>query len=291
MVAIIPEYHLLGKRVPVNGLRLGSIINNIQDLTKLNAYEEPTIEKARIYYWHDTDFRINREAALRGGGGVELKIPALEGVGGGGKIDGERSNNDNYSFDAVKTLEFEPVKDDYVKAGQVEGVQTFLKKTKHHPVFYITGIKVGRVSVDDESGPTFEATQVKKLGGILELGVNIPALSIGPKAHGSCELTITQQYKSHNDRIFAIRVRKLKYKKTEFFSTSRKWVDEPYNIGAELAGEDREKQDKEELEPVEPVFDEVEEVGLDEMELKGYKRIIEMNERGKKIAYVVPEDW
>ncbi|KAI8663495.1 hypothetical protein NCS57_00950700 [Fusarium keratoplasticum] len=288
MVASTPEYHILGKRVPVNRLRLGTIIPSIQVLTRLNPGKEPTIDGKRLDYWHDTVFKATRDDALKGEAGVELKVAALEGVGGEGKVDGERGNIDKYSFSAIDTLEFESVQKDYNDAGQAEGVQTFLKKSKYRPVFYITGIKVGRVPTDEDSGPTFEATRVKKLGGTLSLGVNIPSLaSIGPKTSGSKNLTITQQYREHNDRIFAIRVRKLQYKKTGFFGP-REWVDEPANDGAEMVGEDREEQEEEKPELA---FDEVEEVGLEEKELKGYEKITETNRSGQQVTYVVPKGW
>lgn len=288
MGASTPEYHILGKRVPVNRLRLGTIISSIQDLTRLNAGKEATIETARLDYWHDTDFKASREDALKGEAGVELKIAALEGVGGEGKVDGERGNTDRYNFSAIDTIEFEPLEEDYHGAGQAEGVQTFLKKTKYHPVFYITGIKVGRVAPDGGSEPTFDATRVKSLGGTLSLGISIPsAASIGPKVCGSKDLTITQQYKEHNDRIFAIRVRRLKHKKRGLFGP-REWIDESYNDGAEMVGDDVEKQEEDKPDAV---FDEVEEIDLDEKELKDYKKITETNERGQQVTYIVPKDW
>lgn len=288
MVARIPEYHILGKRVPVNRLRLGTIITSIQELVRLNSGNEPTIDKERLDYWHDIDCKATRDATLKGDAGVEFKVAALEGIGGEGQVEGERGNVEKYSFSAIDTLEFESVQKDYNDAGKDERVQAFLTSPKHPPVFYITGIKVGRVSTDEDSEPTFEVTRVKNHGGTLSLGVNIPsAASIGPKVRGSKNLAISQQYKEQNDRIFAIRVRKLQYKKKGFFG-HRERVDSPYNDGAELAGEDSEEEEEEKLELG---FDDIDEVDLEKKELEGYKRITETNERGNQITYVVPKDW
>ncbi|KAL6693874.1 hypothetical protein J3F84DRAFT_380143 [Trichoderma pleuroticola] len=286
MVASTPEYHILGKRVPVNRLRLGTIITGIQGLTRLNPGKEPTIDEKRLDYWRDTDFIATRNDALKGDAGVEFKVVALGGIVGEGKFDGERGNVEKYNFGAIDTLEFEPTHKDYNDAGQAEEVQIFLKKSKYRPVFYITGIKVGRVPTDEGSEPTFEATRVKNIGGALNLGGNIPpTASIGPKIVGSKNLTITQQYREHNDRIFAIRVRKLQYKKKRFFGP-RSWANEPYNDGAEMVGVHSEEQEEEEPEMA---FDEVEEVDFEGNEMKGYEKITEIDKRGHEITYVAPK--
>lgn len=288
MVASTPEYHILGKRVPVNRLRLGTIITSIQELVRLNTGNEPTIDEERLDYWHDTNFKATRDVSLKGDVGVEFKIAAFEGIGGEGQVDSERGNVEKYSFSAIDTLEFESVQKDYNDAGKDERVQAFLTSPKYPPVFYITGIKVGRASADEDSEPTFEVARVKSHGGTLSLGVNIPsAASIGPKVSGSKNLTISQQYKEQNDRIFAIRVRKLQYKKKGFFGR-RERVDNPYNDGAEMAGEDSEEEEEEKLELG---FDDIEEADLEERELEGYKKTTETNERGKQVTYVIPKDW
>ncbi|QYT06298.1 hypothetical protein H0G86_013156 [Trichoderma simmonsii] len=288
MVASTPEYHILGKRVPVNRLRLGTIITSIQGLTRLNSGKEPTIDEKRLDNWHDTDFKATRGVALKGDVGIEFKMAALGGIGSEGKVDGERGNVEKYNFGAIDTLEFESTLKDYNDAGQAEEVQTFLKKSKYRPVFYITGIKVGRFLTDEDSEPTFEATRVKNIGGAVSLGGNIPpTASIGPKIAGSKNSTITQQYKEHNDRIFAIRVRKLQYKKKRFFG-NRSWVNESYNDGAEMVGVHSEEQEEEESEIA---FDEVEEVDLEGNEMKGYEKITQIDKRGHQVTYVAPKAW
>lgn len=285
MVAATPEYHILGKRVAVDRLRLGTIINNIQECRRLNAGAELDIEEKRLDYWHDTEFEATREEALNGDVGVELKVAALEGVGGEAGVDGERSNTDKYGFEALDTLEFESEKKDYDASGKAEGVQTFLKSAGNIPVYFITGIKVGRVPSDE--GSSFDYTKVKKLGGKLSFGVNIPSVaSAGPKTNLSKTVTTTQKGKEHADRIFAIRIRKLQYKKEGFFGP-RKWMDEPFTEGAEMVSEERAKTVEEKIETV---YD-VEEMKLDEEELEGYRKVTETNKRGEQITYVVPEDW
>lgn len=282
------EYHKLEKRVAVNRLRLGTIITGIQGMTRLNSGKEPKIDEERIDYWHDTDFSVTTDAALKGDAGVELKVAALGGVGGEGKVDGARGNVETYNFSAADTIEFEPTQEDYNDAGRAEQVRTFLKNSNYEPVFYITGIKVGRAPTEEGSDPTFEATRVKSLGGTLSLGVNIPTTaSVGPKVMGSKSLIITQQYREHNDYIFAIRVQKLRYKKTRLFGP-RAWVNKSYRDGGELAGLGNKGQ--EEKEP-EIAFDEIEEVDLGEDDLKGYKRTTGIDQQGKQITYVVPNGW
>ena len=285
MVAAAREYHILGKRVAVDRLRLGTIINNIQECRRLNAGAEPDIEEKRLDYWHDTEFEATREEALNGDAGVELKVAALEGVGGEAGVEGERSYTDKYCFEALDTLEFEPEKKDYDASGKTEGVQTFLKGAGYIPVYFITGIKVGRVPSD--GGSSFDYTKVKKLGGRLSFGVNIPSVaSAGPKTNLSKTLTTTQKGREHTDRILAIRVRKLQYKRGGHFGP-RKWVDRAHNDGAEMVSEERAKTVGEKIEIV---HEDIEEATLDE-ELEGYRKMTETNKRGEQTTYVVPEDW
>jgi hypothetical protein len=286
MVASTPEYHILGKRVAVDRFRLGTIINNIQECRRLNAGAEPEIEDKRLDYWHDTEFQATREEALNGDVGIELKVAALEGVGGEAGVEGERGNTDQYGFDALDTLEFESEKKDYESSAKAEGVQTFLSNTGCLPVFFITGIKVGRIP--SNGGSSFDYTKVKRLGGSLSFGVNVPSVaSVGPKANLSTTLTTTQKGKEHSDRIFAIRVRKLQYKKGGLFGP-RKWVDMPHNDGAEMVSEGRAKKVEEKIETI---YGDAEEVEVDEEELEGYRKVTETNKRGEQITYVVPEDW
>ncbi|KAL6799370.1 hypothetical protein GGI42DRAFT_361294 [Trichoderma sp. SZMC 28013] len=289
MVFKAHAYHKLEQRVAVNRLRLGTIITGIQGMTRLNSGKEPKIDEERLDYWHISSVNVTTGATLEGDAGVELEIAALGGIGSDGRVGGTRGNVETNKFSAIDTIEFEPTEKDYNDAGQAEEVQTFLKKSNYRPVFYITGIKVGRVPTEEGSEPTFESARVKSLGGTLSLGVNIPTIaSIGPKIMGSKSLTITQQYREHNDYIFAIRVQKLRYKKRLGLFGPRKWVNKPYNDGGELVGID--SKGREEEEP-EIVFDEIEEVDLDENDLKGYKQISETDKRGKQITYVVPNGW
>ncbi|ATY60208.1 hypothetical protein A9K55_005436 [Cordyceps militaris] len=283
MVARTPEYHILGKQIAVGRLRLGTIISSISELTRLNAGKEPTIDPERLDKWHDSACKATRNDTLKGEAAFELEVAALEGVGCKTMISSARGNVDKYSFSAIDTIEFEPVPKDYSNAGQAEAVQTFLKKSNYRPIFYITGIKIGRAATDESSGPTFEATRAKNLGGVLSLGVNVPSVaSIGPKTSGLKNLTITQESRAHDDRIFAIRVRKLQYKKPGFLQP-REWMDESENHGAEMVGWHRGQQKEEQK----LAFVGVEEVDLAGNELKGYEKITAANVRGQQVTYVI----
>ncbi|KAK4082400.1 uncharacterized protein Triagg1_2212 [Trichoderma aggressivum f. europaeum] len=289
MVTSAYVYHKVEQRVAVNRLRLGTIITGIQGVTRLNAGKEPKIDEERLNHYSQTNADVTTDAALNGDAGVELRVAALGGIGLEGQVNGARGNFERHNFRAIDTTDFEPTQKDYNDAGQAEEVQTFLKKSNYRPVFYITGIKVGRVQTEEGSEPTFEATRMTSMGGTLGLGVNIPTIaSIGPRITGSRSLTITQQYREHNDYIFAIRVQKLRYKKRMGLFGPREWVNKPYNDGAELVGVDSKGQEEEEPEIA---FDEIEELDLDENDLKGYKQIAETDNRGKQITYVVPNGW
>ncbi|EGX95287.1 hypothetical protein CCM_03559 [Cordyceps militaris CM01] len=272
MVASTPEYHILGKPTAVNRLRLGTIISSIRDLTRLNAGKEPTIDPERLDSWHESDFKATRNDALKVKAVFEFKLAALKGLGYKTLVSSARGNVDQYSFSAVDTIEFEPVPKDYSNAGQAEAVQTFLKKSNYRPIFYITGIKIGRAATDESCGPTFEATRAKNLGGVLVNAPSVPSIGL-------------QESKAHDDRIFAIRVRKLQYKKPGFFRP-REWMDEPEKHGAESVGWYREQQKEEQKEPA---FVGVEEVNLGENELKGYNMITATNMRGQQVTSVVSE--
>jgi len=281
MVASTPEYHILGKRVSVERLQLGTIINSLEELVRLNAGREPKIDQIRFFCFHDTNFEATREEALKGGAGVALKVLALEGVGGEANIDGERGNNDNYKFPALDTLEFDPEREDYDEAVKAEGVQAFLENSGDSPVYMITGLKIGRRA-------SIDFTRVKKIGGGQNIGVNIAsAVSVGPKANASKAITINQKADGLTDCIFAIRVRKLVYRKQYLgLFGPKKLEDKAHDVGAEMVGVD--KSAKREQVP-ESTFD-VEEVDL-EKEVEGHKKINESNEKGETITWVVPEDW
>jgi hypothetical protein len=88
-----------------------------------------------------------------------------------------------------------------------------------------------------------------------------------------------------DELIFAIRVRKLKYKKMYGFFGDRKLVDEAHNIGTEMVGVDRSARQERRQEDA---FD-VEEVDLEE-EMEGYQKISESN-KDSETTWVAPKRW
>ncbi|KAF8861597.1 hypothetical protein BDZ45DRAFT_687420 [Acephala macrosclerotiorum] len=284
MVASTPEYHILGKRVAVERLQIGTIIGSIEELVRLNAGKEPKIKdiQPRLFCSHETNFEATREEALKGEAGVALKAFALEGVGGEAKIDAERGNIDKYKFQTLDTLEFDAEKKDYLEGVKATGVQAFLNTSSYSPVYFITGLKTGK-------NPSIDYTKVRKMGGGIEFGINLGStMSAGPKTNASKTLTMKQKSDGVSDAlIFAIRVRKLKYKKQYLgLFGAKNFVDEGHNVGAEMVGVDKSVGREEEPESI---FD-VEVVDLEE-EMEGYERINEQNKDGETTTWVVPEDW
>jgi hypothetical protein len=273
MVASTPEYHILGKRVAVGRLLLGTIVDSWDDLSRINSGEELVIDEKRVDYFHDRNVEITRDVALTGNAGVAAKALALDGVGGEASFEGERSSKHTYKIPDVHTWQFDAEASDYLEAMKSIKAQEFLRSVDFDPVYMITGLKFGtKTSVD--------ITRVRKMEGRLELGVNIAtAVSIGPKIGSSNTVTITQKGQELTERILAIRVRKLRYEKKGFLGLvgPRQLVNEPSNDGAELAGVNRSGADAK--------FDVVEEDETEE-DMEEYKKI-----RESEITWVVPKSW
>jgi hypothetical protein len=273
MVASTPEYHILGKRVAVGRLLLGTIVDSWDGLSRINSGEELVIDEERVDYFHDRNVEISRDVALTGNAGVAAKALAMDGVGGEASIEGERSSKDTYKIPDVHTWQFDAEASDYLEAMRSEKAQEFLRSVDFDPVYMITGLKFGtKTSVD--------ITRVRKMEGRLELGVNVEtAVSIGPKIGSSNTVTITQKGEELTERILAVRVRKLRYKKKGFMGLvgPRQLVNEPSNDGAELAGVNRSGAD--------PRFDVAEEDETEE-DMEEYKKI-----REPEITWVVPKSW
>ncbi|KAF8855674.1 hypothetical protein BDZ45DRAFT_676071 [Acephala macrosclerotiorum] len=238
MVASTPEYHILGKRVAVGRLLLGTIVDSWDGLSRINNGEELVIDEKRLDYFHDRNVEISRDVALTGNAGVAAKALAVEGVGGEASIDGERSSKDTYKIPDVHTWQFDAEASDYLEAIKSDKAQRFLRSIDFGPVYMITGLKFAtKTSVD--------ITRVRKMEGRLELGVNVgTAVSIGPKIRSSNIVTVAQNGEELTERILAVRVRKLRYKKKGFMGLvgPRRLANEPSNDGAELVGVNRSKQ-------------------------------------------------
>ncbi|KIX05939.1 uncharacterized protein Z518_03913 [Rhinocladiella mackenziei CBS 650.93] len=238
MGANTPEYHILGKRVAVGRLLLGTIVDSLEGLSRINNGEELLIDEERLDHFHDCNMEISRDIALTGNAGVAAKALALESFGGEASVDSERSFTDTYNVPDVHTWQFDPEASDYLAAMTSEKVQRFLKRIDYGPVYMVTGLKFGtKTSVN--------ITRAKRVGGRLELGANIgTAVSVGPKLGSSRAFTVSQKGEEQTERILAIRVRKLRYKKKGFFGfgSSRVLTEEPSNAGAELVGDNRSKQ-------------------------------------------------
>lgn len=275
MVATTPEYHLLGKRVAVGRLLLGTVIDSLQDLSRLNNGGEPIIEADRIDYFHDRNVQVSRDVALNGSAGVAAKALAMEGVGGEAGVKGERSSKDVYTIPDVYTWQFDAEKSDYMSILRSDSVQAYLAEVDFDPVFMITGLKIStKTSID--------ITKVRKLEGQLELGINAgTAVSIGPKIGSAHTVTMTQKGEELSARILAVRVRKLRYIKRGFMGLvgPRQLMDEPHPKGAELVGVGRSKVDPEAL------FDVAEESDM-KGEMEGHKKVSEPG-----VTWIVPTSW
>jgi len=235
MPAGSPEYHLLTKRVAVARLRLGTIVDNLESLVRVNAGEEPDIDERRIDEFHDENVEIKKERARAAGAGVSVRAAALEGVGGDASIDSENSDTTSFTVPRLRTIQFDPELIDYETAIRSEKTQKFLQRTKYGPVYIVTGLKLGTKA-------SAESTRTRKQDVRIELGVNFEtAVSLGPKFEASQMVTIAQKEEELTESILAIRVRKLRYKKTGFLGLvgPRAVKDSLSNRGAELSGDNR----------------------------------------------------
>ncbi|KAK5654614.1 hypothetical protein OQA88_7244 [Cercophora sp. LCS_1] len=234
-----PEYHLVSKRVAVGRLSLGTIVDSLEDLTRINAGEEPFVDGQRIDRFEDTNVEISKEIFRAANAGVAVKVLSLEGVGGEIGIDDERSTTDSFTIPSVQTTQFEPEPDDYKAAIESPKTQEFLQAVKYDPVYMITGLKVGRkLSVTN--------TRAVKNEGRLEIGVNVEsALSLGPKFGASHSVVVTQKGEELTECVLAVRVRRLTYRKTDFLGLwgPRKVSHRSSNHGAELVGDDGGQQE------------------------------------------------
>ncbi|KGO52976.1 hypothetical protein PEX1_083230 [Penicillium expansum] len=239
MGASSPEYHIVGKRVAVGRLLLGTIISNLDELFPINKGEELLIDDKDLDHFHDRNSEISRDAALAGKAGIAAKALAFYPAGGEAGVDAERSSKDIYSIPDVYTWQFDPEERDYLDAMESEKVQKFLVINSYRPVYIITGLKLS-------PGMSVDLTRVKKTQGGLELGVEVgTAVSIGPKLGFSKAINVGQRGEELTERIFAIRVRRLRYKKIGGvlgFGGSRKLINQQHNDGAELVGVHRPKQ-------------------------------------------------
>lgn len=264
----------------VGRLLLGTVVDSREGLSRINNGEELVINEKRLDHFHDRNVEISRDVALMGNAGVAAKALALEGVGGEASIKGERGSKDIYNIPDVHTWQFDAEASDYLEAMKSDKMQKFLRRIDFGPVYMITGLKFGtKTSVD--------ITRVRKMEGRLELGVNVgTAVSIGPKIGSSNTVTVTQKGEELTERILAVRVRKLRYKKKGLMGLvgSRQLVDEPSNDGAELVGVNRSKQ-KGQDSGADPGFD-VTEGDDTEEETEGYKKI-----REPGVTWVVPKSW
>ncbi|KAJ5511151.1 hypothetical protein N7453_003254 [Penicillium expansum] len=235
MGASSPEYHIVRKRVAVGRLLLGTIIGDLDELFPINKGEELLIDDKDLDHFHDRNAEISRDAALAGKAGIAAKALAFYPAG----VDAERSLKDIYSIPDVYTWQFDPEEHDYLDAMESEKVQKFLVINSYRPVYIITGLKLC-------SGMSVDLTRVKRTKGGLELGVEVgTAVSIGPKLGLSKAMNVGQRGEELTPRIFAIRVRKLRYKKmggVMGFGGSRKLINQRHNDGAELVGAHRPKQ-------------------------------------------------
>lgn len=256
MVVTTPTYHIISKVLPPpkGPLKLGTVIDNLEDLTPLSDSLE--IEKSRVTSFHEEEFEVNREQVLKGVGGVGLKVHGLP-VGIDLSGGGDTNVNDTYKFKELDTLFFSPTLDDYERAVATPRLQTHLMYSNYMPVYIITGMKIGHQ-------PEVTLRRGNQVNGTFTIGISEGNTTLGINADASSSRIIVQGSKSSPDSIvFAIRVRKLSYKKRYYIAGQRDLHDSPHNYGAELVGVDRDADEEDEV----PLFD-VEEMDLDE-EIQG----------------------
>jgi hypothetical protein len=232
MVIVIPTYHIVPRvpPPPLGPLKLGTIIDSLEDLNPLNLGNELQVDKSRIFKFHEEDFEITREEILKGTGGVGIKIASLPGIGADVSAGGETTIHDTYKFAALDTEYFPAGIDDYQTAAGNSRVQQHLKYSGFAPVYMITGMKIGH-------NPQVTITRNGKVQGTFSIGVDTGGVTLGPHSDLSKETKISQGSKSSPDSIvFGIRVRKLLYKKRYIVAGQRSLHNEAYNSKAELVG-------------------------------------------------------
>jgi hypothetical protein len=235
MVVQIPTYHIVSKvpAPPKGPLKLGTIIDSLEELNPLNAGAEPTIDESRQFSFHEEEFEITREQIVKGTGGVGIKFVAVPGVGVDTSAGGETTINDTYKFAELDTKYFPPCISDYEAAVVAKGVQRHLKYSGYKPVYMITGMKIGH-------RPEVTLKRNGVVHGTFSIGVDTATVTVGPHADLSKTKNITQAAKRSPDSIvFGIRVRKLSYKRKYIIVGDRELEDDSYNDEAELVGVDR----------------------------------------------------
>ncbi|KAI8656520.1 hypothetical protein LRP88_11825 [Fusarium phalaenopsidis] len=256
MVSPTPTYHIISRvpPPPQGPLKLGTVIGNLQDPTPLS--ENLHVEESRQILFRDEEFEVNLEQVLKGVGGVGLNVldtPVGIDLSGGG----ETTNNDTYKFKQLDTVFVSPTLDDYKTAVAVPSLQEHLEYSGYKPVYIITGMKIGHQ-------PQVTLRRGNQLNGTFAIGFSDSNITLGTNANASSSRNIVQGSKRSPDSIvFAIRVRKLSYKKRHFLGSQRDLHDSSHNYNAELVGVGNDEDEENEV----PVFD-VEEMDLDE-EIKG----------------------
>lgn len=228
-----PEYHIVGKRVAAGRLQLGTIVDTRDDLRPINNGERISIDENDISNFDISNSEITIDVALTGTAGVAAKVLALDVAGGGASIGMERGEKNTYRIPDIRARQFDPEEQDYLDAMNSTKVQKFLASTKYRPVYMITGFKEStKMSVD--------LTKVKKTEGGIELGIDAgTAISIGPKLGLFSVTTVDQKGEELTPRIFAVRLRKLRYHRKRGFlgiGGSQVLINEASNDGAELVG-------------------------------------------------------
>ncbi|KAH7348963.1 hypothetical protein BKA65DRAFT_271692 [Rhexocercosporidium sp. MPI-PUGE-AT-0058] len=235
MVVQLPTYHIVSKvpAPPKGPLKLGSIIDSLEELNPLNAGAEPTIDKSRLCSFHEEEFEITREQIVKGTGGVGIKFDAVPGAGIDISAGNSTTIHDTYKFAQLDTEYFPPNTDDYVAAVAAKGVQRHLKYSGYKPVYMITGMKIGHQ-------PQVTLKRNGEVHGTFSIGVDTATVKVGPHANLSKTTNIEQgAQRSPDSIVFGIKVRKLSYKRRYFFAGDMELHDDSYNESAELVGVDR----------------------------------------------------
>lgn len=234
------DYYIVGTRKLAKDYKLGTVVDNIEDLIRINAGEEPD---------KDTDiseFDENLEAALGQVKKVDVSITAQATgapAGSEAKINWDRDDMDSYKG-LVKTTQFEPDKAFYQSA-----VDRSPKMKTHFdnfsaPVYMITGRKV----LTENS--SYEFNRKENKGGVLGFFVNLfSAVSLGANAGGSKGIITSQKADGvTGEHLLAVRVTKLRYRRKVLGVAGAKVLTSKPMKAGDLADADGEETEEWEVE-------------------------------------------
>ncbi|KAK1252147.1 hypothetical protein MKX08_003334 [Trichoderma sp. CBMAI-0020] len=170
---------------------------------------------------------------------VWANILAPYGLGGEASISGKRSENDTYKFDSVDTQYFYPSPSYISQCMGLFDVKEYTEVTKYKKAVYlVTGLKVAK-------GASVRLAADNEIKGKLDVGLNDPTLipvQLGPRAEGSVENKLVDNFKESSDIVVGIQCLKIYYQ-SSFFGSGKQMKDAVYADGATFLGDEAKKQE------------------------------------------------